>query len=333
MTVSETIGEYIRLARLHSAVLSGLTALFGALAMNPDSPVLLLIELFILGIFVHIFGFVLNEYFDLEVDRHLAELSTKPLVSGAVKPKNALMFCISAVVVSYLILLQITKDMMFWPLIFLTLTFIIFYAYDKWGKSLAIADALLAGYVGFLCVLGASVVDWPINALAGLIAVLAFSQLFLQNALANLKDVPHDKKAGAKTTAIRLGVMVDKKTNSFIISRAFKGHILAVKLIHVIFIFGYLYLYTSWEAHQVSLIIIAIIVMMGVLMRILNMRFFERENLLRLIGGHELITYAIIPLLFINILGPITIVLLIIFPVIWLATFMMVMYGRLLPNI
>jgi len=39
------------------------------------------------------------------------------------------------------------------------------------------------------------------------------------------------------------------------------------------------------------------------------------------------------PLMFIGLLSPLTIILLIIFPVVWMAAFMQIMYGRLLPNI
>ena len=334
MSQTGTVLEYIRLARLHSSALSGLTLLFGALAISTDLDPWLAAGLFLVGILVHIFGFVLNEYFDLEVDRRLDLLAGKPLVSGAVKPGSALVFCAAAAVLSYLIFtFLIGSGEFWWPRIFLILSIAVFYSYDRWGKRWAVADALLAGYVGFLCLAGSAATGWPLNPLAVVVAVLAFGQLFLQNALANMKDVIQDADAGAKTTALRLGVRVDKKNNRFIIPGPFKGYILVVKLIHVAVIYGYLLFFSAFDLFQFVFVTLVVIVMMAVLYRILWMRYFERERLLRAIGGHELITYAIIPLLFIGLINPMTVILLIIFPVVWMAAFMQMMYGRLLPNI
>jgi 4-hydroxybenzoate polyprenyltransferase len=334
MSRLRTLGEYIKLARLHSSVLTGLTPLFGALAMNPDLDIFVIIEIFLIGILVHIFGFVLNEYFDLEVDRRSKELSDKPLVSGSITPKSALWFGIIALILSYIFLfLTLGGEFNLLPILFLSLTFGIFYAYDRWGKELIYADALLAGFVGFLCIMGASVVGWPLNELAILITSLAFLQLFLQNALAGMKDVEHDSAAGAKTTAIRLGVRVNADTAKFSIPSKFKYYIYSVKIFHIVIIYGFLYLYSSWDDLQISTITIVVVLMMIILSKIFSMKRFERERLIRLIGAHEIVTYAIIPLLFINILGLLTIILLLIFPVVWLACFMILMYGRLMPKI
>lgn len=334
MGLLNTIGEYARLARIHSAVLTGLTPFFGALAVDPNISWFTLLLIFIMGLFVHVFGFVLNEYFDLEIDRKSKDLSTKPLVSGKITPGSALAFCWGAVAISYLLLfVLIFDDFNLWPLIFLTLTFITFYAYDKYGKTILGADLLLAGYVGLLCLAGASIIRWFPNELAILVAFLAFFQLFLQNAIAGLKDVDHDRISGARTSAIRLGVRVQTRKELILISSRFKIYIYGVKIIHLAVIFCYFYLYDELFGIQFTLILLVSVLMFGLLYKILSMRKFERERLIRLIGAHELVTYAIIPLLFIDLIGWLTIFMLLIFPIVWLAAFMILMYGKLLPQI
>jgi 4-hydroxybenzoate polyprenyltransferase len=337
MPALKTLGDYVRLARLHSSVLTGLTALFGALAIKPDTDLMVLMAIYFAGICVHIFGFVLNEYFDLEVDRHLEELSSKPLVSGAVTPGKALAFCLGSAAVSYIFILLATKFVINpWPFLFLTLTLAIFYAYDRWGKQLVITDLLLAGFVGFLCLAGASVIAWPVNLLTVVVASLAFLQLFLQNGLAGMKDVKHDMEAGAITTPIRLGVRINEDSTRITVSTRFKNYIIIFKIFHVFIIFGYIFYQARGDALnglQLFLLIIGTVFMLSLMFKILTMRIFERDKLIRFIGAHEIVTYSLIPLLFIGILGWLSIFLLIIFPIIWLAAFMMLMYGRLLPQI
>ncbi|MEM2899321.1 MAG: UbiA family prenyltransferase [Thermoplasmata archaeon] len=95
---------YVKLARLHSSVLLGVAPVCGAIAMGKELSFMHYFILFVIGLFVHIYWFVLNEYADIEVDRKSKDLAGKPLVSGAISPNSALAFLLCALACSFLLL-------------------------------------------------------------------------------------------------------------------------------------------------------------------------------------------------------------------------------------
>jgi len=71
-------------------------AVFGAISVGVLDFYSLLI-LFVIGAFAVIYGFVLNDFVDVELDKLVKELHGKPLVGGDIPRKNAItisVFCI-----------------------------------------------------------------------------------------------------------------------------------------------------------------------------------------------------------------------------------------------
>ena len=102
--------------------LTALVPVIGALLFLGGAPVWSIIAamdilpelmlLFIMGAFLHLFGFVLNEWADVEVDRASPDLQHKPLVSGEVSSKEALWTAIMAAVLCFAVLAAVTLDPM-----------------------------------------------------------------------------------------------------------------------------------------------------------------------------------------------------------------------------
>ena len=61
--------EYLRLIRPQGAAATAAVVIIGSLLMMEQLNMLHLFILFIIGVLGHIFGFVLNEYVDIEVDK------------------------------------------------------------------------------------------------------------------------------------------------------------------------------------------------------------------------------------------------------------------------
>jgi len=89
--LNDKVKGYIRLIRLHSIIASGLAPILGACGtfivmkdgwMITQDELILLGNLFLVGMMVHIFGQTLNEYVDRKIDGANPELADKPLVSG-----------------------------------------------------------------------------------------------------------------------------------------------------------------------------------------------------------------------------------------------------------
>ena len=83
------IKDYMRLMRVPGIGALGLPPVIGAITVNNLS-ILTIIPLFMIGIFFCIFGFILNDYIDLDLDRHSKYLSRRPLVNGTISKRNSI---------------------------------------------------------------------------------------------------------------------------------------------------------------------------------------------------------------------------------------------------
>jgi 4-hydroxybenzoate polyprenyltransferase len=172
-------------------------ALYGA-----PMPDVRLVLLFVLGsVLMRGAGCVINDLFDRDINRQVARTRTRPLASGAVTARQALVFLIALLLISFAVLLQMTpaaialgivalvpitlyplmKRITWWPQAFLGLTF-------NWGALLGAAAA--TGTV-------------PLSAfllyVAGFFWTLGYDTLYAH------ADKEDDALIGVKSTARRLG--------------------------------------------------------------------------------------------------------------------------------
>ena len=84
----DKVAAYAKLLRLPGLGGLAIPPVFGAISVGIYDFYNLTI-LFLIGAMVAIFGFVLNDYADVELDRLVKELHGKPLVSGAISRKSA----------------------------------------------------------------------------------------------------------------------------------------------------------------------------------------------------------------------------------------------------
>jgi len=99
--MSNIISDYVKLLRLPG--LGGLAtpAIFGAISEGvTDLPILAI--LFLIGAFSVIYGFVLNDYADVEIDKLTSELYERPLVKGTISKKTAVFICFLCVIGAFL---------------------------------------------------------------------------------------------------------------------------------------------------------------------------------------------------------------------------------------
>ena len=60
---------------------------------------------------------------------------------------------------------------------------------------------------------------------------------------------------------------------------------------------------------------------------------FDRDKIKRRIGLHEMVTYVTVPVIFIPLLGFWQSSFWALFPILWLAAFLLLQYGKLMPDI
>jgi len=297
--------EYLKLARSFNAVLTGISPVLGAIAMEHFN-VIDLFLLFLVGFLGHAFGFVFNDIIDYKIDKTSKEISDRPLLSGTISIKNAWIFAILMIILAFLIALFISyKNENYFPVILLAISAACIIIYDLTSKKLPGMDIFVALGVFFLILYGTAISInslYEIKQLAWIVCILGSIQvLFMQFIAGGLKDIENDYLRGAKTIAIKLGVRIADGTLK--ISSKFKALAYGIQLIDLLVVF--LPFFIIWHIKELTIlqylqwIIIAFIglVMFFLSYQLLSMKRFDRMKARKLIGSHYMINFMIVPIM------------------------------------
>jgi 4-hydroxybenzoate polyprenyltransferase len=302
------IREYLKLSRSFNAVLTGVSPVMGAIAMEQYNIVTLFL-LFLVGFLGHTFGFVFNDIIDYKIDKSSEEISDRPLISGTISIKKAWIFAIASMIAAFIIALYIAIiNQNFFPVLILAVSAFFIALYDLISKKYPFMDVFVSFGVFFLILYGAfygktsvkSIYD--ISKLAWTVCVLGSIQvLFMQTVAGGMKDIENDFTKGAKTSAIKMGVRITDGTLK--VSLRFKAFAYIVQMADMIIVF--LPFFIVWEINNPSVlqyfqwVLLGIIgVMMFTLShRLLSMKHFERSKARKFIGSHYVTNFALVPIM------------------------------------
>ncbi len=328
--------SWLRLTRLQAGAATAITCVFGAiLLMDPNRiDVVHLILLFFMGLLYHFWGFVLNEWADVEVDRYAEELTQKPLISGAIRRNHAFYAAWWAIAVAWILsafyFVSPKASLAFLVAIFLGAV------YDLLGKRFFGADFVLGGSIFFFTLFGAYTVSDTLTPVVYLAAFLFFIQLAFQTGFTGgIKDIPHDHAACANTSAVYLGCRVIG--NKLHISRAYRVYVIGTKTVHTAAVF--IPFFVMWLEFydpvwvQVIPLFFLVLLMWGAAIKAISYKEFKREEIMRLLGGHEVVSYPLVAILIMGVIGPVNAIFLLLFPIFWYAIFLYIIYGRLMPDV
>ncbi len=299
------IREYLKLARSFNAVLTGVSPVMGAIAMEYYD-LLTLFLLFLIGFLGHTYGFVLNDIIDKKIDKTSEEISDRPLLSGTISVKKAWIFAIISMIFAFIIAFYIAYDtQIYYPIIILIISSILITIYNLTSKKLPGMDIFVTSAVFFFILYGSSItVDniYSVTKLAWIVSVLgAIQVLFMQFIAGGMKDIENDYNTRAKTIAIKIGVrVIDGK---LIVTSSFKLLAYVIQLIDLAVVF--LPFFIVWNLNNLTLmqyIQWTTIVFIGIIMfyisyKLLSMERFERNKARRYIGSHYMINFAIVPIM------------------------------------
>jgi len=327
--IRKKIIAYFQLLRFHAAASESVLMLLGALLMGLHD-LFLLSVLFLVGIFYHIYGYVLNDYADIELDKKSSDLTKKPLVSGMIPKSHALFLTIFGLIGAYVFAILFLRSLV--SLGLLTLAILFGGVYDLYGKRVpGISDFIIAASLMFAFFFGASAVSQFFSTPVYITGLLIFFAIVFVNVVeGGLKDVDHDFLTGGKTLAILLGVRVQEgkllMTKKFI---GFGGSLIVACVVLLLFLFMQpeINLFHS-NYFQIAIILglLAIILLLSV--RFFLFEIFDRSKIKRL--------YAIINglagvLLFLGIypiIGLLALLVLLALPVTWYVVFNLILYGK-----
>ncbi|UCE37139.1 MAG: UbiA family prenyltransferase [Thermoplasmata archaeon] len=335
MSIS-TLRQWLKLARLQAGAATAITCVFGAILMMPgdEIDIIHLVFLFIIGLFFHLYGFILNEYSDIEVDRFAKELSEKPLIKGTIQRKHAKLAAIISVIVAVVAAVIIFRNLYATFALLLAIAF--GGIYDLYGKKFFGADIVLGMSIFFFTIFGALTVSTNLTSVVFIVAFLFFLQLTYQTGVTGgVKDISHDRLAGAKTSPVYLGCRVMGK--NLIITRNFKIYASGIKLVHTLvillpFYLGFMEFYDPWIL-QFLIILLFVILMWATVIKTLSFKEFRRVELMKVLGAQELATWPMTSILIIGEIGIWHGLFLLFFPIIWLAAFLYIIYGKFMPNV
>jgi len=265
------------------------------------------IVLFLIHMFSIIWGFVHNDYCDVEYDKFASSIKERPLANGTVSYNFALWTIIGSIIIAFG--LTTIFYMRTLPLTIYILSVPLAALYNKFGKSIRGSDILFASSASLLCLLGAVAVSeetysiFDIKYLTWIIVAIQFVDHLFFNISGSLKDVVADRKAGAITTPIALGVIV-KRDNTILIPASFKFLMLSLKVITIALVF-LPFFYSNFPFHPGQILILSMISILALhsTWKTVAIKLFDRNDLSYLIIRQENYCKALVPLMLVNYTG------------------------------
>jgi 4-hydroxybenzoate polyprenyltransferase len=336
-SLKNKIRAYLRLIRIHTIIATALTPSLGAFAtysvlknkLIPDNIIQIFIPLFLVGIIIHIFGEILNDYMDYDIDKANVELLEKPLVSGDVSKRSALIGLILCFI--FLILVIVFSKFNNLSIILFIIGATTGIIYQLISKKWLHSAILLAFYVFFIILFGAAYAGAYDNILfipplVYVLSILGFFQLWINTAiLGHIKDIKNDSEYGAKTFPMLFGVKVEGegKTPKLIIPMGFRTLVIFIQIINLIVAFLPIIYYKKFYDGSInlfllsfSLVILSVIILVSMI-KTMRFKLFERNKLMKIMAVREIATYFLAPVLLLPLIGEVMTIIYIFFPLIW----------------
>jgi 4-hydroxybenzoate polyprenyltransferase len=299
------VREYLKLSRSFNAVLTGVSPVMGAIAME-QYDILTLFLLFVIGFFGHTYGFVLNDIIDYNIDKTSKEISDRPLVSGTISIKKAWIYAIFSMMISFILAFYLAfTTSIYYPIIVLALSAVFVTIYDLISKKLPGMDIILTISIFFLILYGSSTVVkdiFSVTKLAVIVCILGSIQVLYMNAIAaGMKDIENDYRRGARTLAIKMGVrIIDGELK---VPITFKSLAYGIQLVDILIVF--LPFFIVWKVTELSIyqyLQWGIIIIIGIILfvlsnKLLNIKYFDRKKARGYIGSHYMINFTIVPIM------------------------------------
>src|SRR5918995_50844 len=152
MTISSTVINYLRLARIANVFTTVSNILLGYLFFTPISNFdhFIIVKLISISAFLYIGGMVLNDYFDINIDKK--ERPWRPLSSNKITKKNALVIILFSFSYSLVFSFNVGSNTFAITLIMITLVFL----YNKFLKNTIYGPINMGVIRSLNIVLGAS---------------------------------------------------------------------------------------------------------------------------------------------------------------------------------
>ncbi|KYK22844.1 hypothetical protein AYK24_01670 [Thermoplasmatales archaeon SG8-52-4] len=322
--------EYARLLRVSGLGAFSIGPIFGALSLINIGVKINFIDIAVLlfiTVISNVYGFVLNDYGDIEVDRLSKEPVKRPLVTGVISKKIAILICILSIAIVYIsifVYFYRNHNSFFIGVLYCTLALILVYIYNMHGKKIIGSDSFIALSGAIAILFGAYMIspDGNLSIFTWSFFILEFSQYFFGNAVVGgIKDADHDYLRNVKNIALTSGVKVTDD-NKIFIPLSFKAFGMGLRFIFAIGAFIPIFYGVQYKMWEMLLLTVFVIGLLLISAKVLSIKTMEhKDKLIKLGGLMGILRMSIIPIMLIPLIGPLYSFILLIFPVLWYIIF------------
>jgi len=315
----EKLKGYLQLMRLYGIFIVMMPVL-GAIANGIFHHLLFLL---IVGIAANIFGFIQNDYFDIEIDKKSGYVANRPLASGLISKEEAIIFMAILFLISLLITMLFFS---YFSLLFLLLYYLFYTIYNKFSKKFAWMEYSLGLAATMIFLAGSFSYKKEITLacfLASFLPLLKYA--FNVGVSANLKDIKYDLMQSVITTPATFGAKVNDK---IYLPKTFIYYGYALKIVFILISFSILYYLPA----RISLLLITVtsFALLYTIYKIFE-NVEKRKEMLFYAEIHEIFTYIMLASIFydyvaINVNAFLSFAL-IIFPPIWIILCLKIFFG------
>lgn len=323
---------YGALARIELAGFSFVAVIGGFAAAGRALPLRDVLGLFGANVLLVIFGFVHNDFMDVEVDRLSREEIERPLVDGAVSRRSAGILSAILLVANPVVFGFVFHD---WPAAaVLFLAQVLAGVYNVYSKTFPGADVFYALSAALLCLSGALAALAPgarVPPLAWVIIAVMFAEhLFFNIVAGGMKDLTLDSRAGVRTLVLALS---RREGDTLRVSPVFRAGAMGLKLASVLLVFVP-FVRPGLAGHPFQWVILVVLAA-GTLFhawKLLAHDPADRQGILDLTRKEETLCKALVPVMLVSVVGVPWAVTIVMFPVLWFLFFNFLMHGALLTN-
>jgi len=200
------LSGYLRLMRPINCLMMGFAVVVGAALASPNTLSALwrnLVYGFITGFMLTASSMVINDYYDRETD--VINEPNRPIPSGAVKPKEALVFSLICTIIGFAAS-YLTNMVYRLCLVTAIVAWIVSVAYTTVGKRSGLpGNLLVSACVAVPFIYGSIAVAGAVKLNVFIFASMAFLSITGREVTKGIVDVQGDRRRRVKTVAVRYG--------------------------------------------------------------------------------------------------------------------------------
>lgn len=201
MTTVQKIKAIVQLLRVDLSFAAGISVVVGEIvAMGSFPSVYQMILGFAVGFFISTSALILNDYFDIEIDK--INVPTRPLPSGIIKPYEVVLLSIISTMIGLLAAFFISYTALIVAAVFWIIGFLYNWKFKRTGLP---GNLMVSSSVAITFIFGGIVVGNPWNVIVWCFSAIAFFIDLGEEIASDAMDMAGDKKINSKSIAISRG--------------------------------------------------------------------------------------------------------------------------------